>query len=261
MAGGDGSQALVATVAMRHDVAHVCIPSARATTSRSILGSTGRCRRRARRVQRREGAADRSCSGDERVFVNNASLGVYAQIVQSDAYPRRQARDLGAAAARDARPRRAGDRPGFQGARQNRVRRRAAGAGLEQPYELTGLGGAGTRPRLDTGRLGIVAARIRSASDVAELVTLETIGGRNAFVACWNGRSPSSRSARAHRWPWASTVRRSCSNHRSGSSRCPGAPRPAAAERRRRLSGGGCDLADRNDLAVLLRVAAGRPDQ
>ena len=27
MAGGDGSQALVATVAARHDIAHVCIPA------------------------------------------------------------------------------------------------------------------------------------------------------------------------------------------------------------------------------------------
>src|SRR4029453_2613090 len=27
MAGGDGSQGMVATVAMRHDVAHVCVPA------------------------------------------------------------------------------------------------------------------------------------------------------------------------------------------------------------------------------------------
>ena len=49
------------------------------------------------------------------------------------------------------------------------------------PYELTHSAGAGTRPRLDTGRLGVVAARIRSAGDVAELVTLETIGQPNRF--------------------------------------------------------------------------------
>jgi diacylglycerol kinase family enzyme len=41
--------------------------------------------------------------------------------------------------------------------------------------------GAGTRPRLDTGQLGIVAARVRSAADVAELVTLETIGRPQRF--------------------------------------------------------------------------------
>jgi diacylglycerol kinase family enzyme len=49
------------------------------------------------------------------------------------------------------------------------------------PYQLTGLAGAGTRARLDTGRLGIVAARIRAARDVTELVMLETVGQSQRF--------------------------------------------------------------------------------
>ncbi|HET7296790.1 MAG TPA: diacylglycerol kinase family protein, partial [Gemmatimonadales bacterium] len=87
MAGGDGSQALVATVAARRDVAHVCIPAGTRNHFALDLG-----------LDRDDvvGALDAFTDGlerridlarvNERVFVNNASLGVYAKVVQSDAY-------------------------------------------------------------------------------------------------------------------------------------------------------------------------------
>jgi hypothetical protein len=87
MAGGDGSQALVAGVAMEHDVVHVCIPSGTRNHFALDLG-----------LDRDDvvGALDAFSDGVERridlaqlngrVFVNNASLGIYAQVVQSDAY-------------------------------------------------------------------------------------------------------------------------------------------------------------------------------
>src|SRR5262249_4703056 len=87
MAGGDGSQALVATVASRRDVAHVCIPAGTRNHFALDLG-----------LDRDDvvGALDAFTDGverridlarvNERVFVNNASLGVYAKVVQSDAY-------------------------------------------------------------------------------------------------------------------------------------------------------------------------------
>jgi hypothetical protein len=40
MAGGDGSQALIATVASRHGIPHVVVPAERGTTLRSTLAST-----------------------------------------------------------------------------------------------------------------------------------------------------------------------------------------------------------------------------
>ena len=49
------------------------------------------------------------------------------------------------------------------------------------PYQLKRLGGAGTRPHLDTGQLGIFAARMRSAGGVARLVTLGTLGQQRRF--------------------------------------------------------------------------------
>jgi diacylglycerol kinase family enzyme len=44
------------------------------------------------------------------------------------------------------------------------------------PYQMRRLFGTGTRPRLDTGQLGVYAARLRGAPGVARLVTLSTIG-------------------------------------------------------------------------------------
>ena len=54
-------------------------------------------------------------------------------------------------------------------------------APLDNSYQLTSLAGAGTRARLDTGRLGLVAARITAASDIAEFVMLETVGQAQRF--------------------------------------------------------------------------------
>ena len=87
MAGGDGSQALVATVAAGRDVAHVCVPAGTRNHFALDLG-----------LDRDDvvGALDAFTDGverridlarvNDRVFVNNASLGVYAKVVQSDAY-------------------------------------------------------------------------------------------------------------------------------------------------------------------------------
>ena len=80
MAGGDGSQATVASVAMEHDVAHVCVPAGRATTLPSISGSTGTMSLGLSMlftdgVERRIDLA----SVNGRIFVNNASIGLYAR--------------------------------------------------------------------------------------------------------------------------------------------------------------------------------------
>jgi diacylglycerol kinase family enzyme len=112
MAGGDGSQALVADVARRHDLPFVCVPAGTRNhfaldlgldrdDVAAALGAYGTA------VERRINLA---LLGD-RVFVNNASLGVYATIVRSDAYRGREARDDHAVAARHAGAGRAGLRP------------------------------------------------------------------------------------------------------------------------------------------------------
>ncbi len=87
MAGGDGSQAIVAAVASRHDLPYVCIPAGTRNHFALDIG-----------VNRDDviGALDAFLYGTERridlalvndrVFVNNASIGFYGKVVQSPEY-------------------------------------------------------------------------------------------------------------------------------------------------------------------------------
>ena len=87
MAGGDGSQAIVAAVASRHDIPYVCIPAGTRNHFALDIG-----------VDREDviGALDAFHHGSERridlaqvngrVFVNNASIGFYGKVVQSPEY-------------------------------------------------------------------------------------------------------------------------------------------------------------------------------
>jgi diacylglycerol kinase family enzyme len=198
MAGGDGSQALVATVAARHDIAHVCIPAGTRNHFALDLG-----------LDRDDvvGALDAFTDGverridlarvNDRVFVNNASLGVYAKVVQSDAY-------------RDAKLETwTSMLPDLLGPDAEPIdleftapdERRCDDAPLvlvsNNPYRLASLAGAGTRERIDTGELGVVAARVRSAADVSKLVALELVGqaGRFPGLLSWSTREFEVRSA------------------------------------------------------------------
>jgi len=262
MAGGDGSQALVATVAMQHDLPHVCIPSGTRNHFALDLGLdrddvVGALDAFTHGIERRIDLA----RVNERVFVNNASLGVYAQVVQSDAY-----RDAKLETWAQMLPELLGpDAPAIDLVFNGPDASEYADAPLvlvsNNPYRLTRLAGAGTRPRLDTGQLGIVAARVRSANDVAELVTLETIGQPERFRGLleWSQpefeiRSSSSVAVgldgealtlepplRFASLPRALRVR--LPRHAAGVS-------PAAAT----------VSLTRDDLMVLVRIAAGRPD-
>ena len=183
MAGGDGSQALVATVAARHDIPHVVIPAGTRNHFALDLG-----------LNRDDvvGALDAFTHGAERridlaevngrVFVNNASLGLYAKIVQSDDY-------------RDAKLKTAaGMLPDLIGPEATPLDLQFTGPdGTEyptahiilvsnDPYQLDHIGGRGTRKRLDTGTLGIVAARIEGPAQAHQFVALEAAGQIRRFV-------------------------------------------------------------------------------
>ena len=87
MAGGDGSQALVSSVASAHDIPHVVIPAGTRNHFALDLGLdrndvVGALDAYADGVERRIDLAD----VNGRIFVNNASLGLYAKIVQSEEY-------------------------------------------------------------------------------------------------------------------------------------------------------------------------------
>ena len=222
MAGGDGSQALVATVAARHDIAHVCIPAGTRNHFALDLGLdrddvVGALDAFTDGVERR---IDLACVND-RVFVNNASLGVYAKVVQSEAY-----RDAKLATWTDMLPDLLGpDAEAIDLEFTAPDGTRCADAPLvlvsNNPYELTHLSGAGTRERIDTGMLGIVAARVRG-TDVSKLVALELIGQAARFPGLLSWSARSSRFAPAAPSRLASTARRWCWRRRCTSRRCRG---------------------------------------
>jgi diacylglycerol kinase family enzyme len=116
-----------------------------------------------------------------RVFVNNASLGLYAKIVQSPEY-------------RDAKIKTAADMlPGLLGPDATPLDLRFTGPdGTEyptaqlilvsnDPYQLDHIGGRGTRARLDAGTLGVVAALVAGPAQVRRFVALETAGQVRRF--------------------------------------------------------------------------------
>jgi diacylglycerol kinase family enzyme len=177
MAGGDGSQALIASVAMKHDVAHVCVPAGTRNHFALDLGLNrddvvGALDAFTDGVERRIDLA----SLNERIFVNNASLGVYARVVQSDAY-----REGKLGTWKRMLPEMLGRGPVVCELHFDAPHPKDwSNAGLvivsNNPYQTRRFRGTGTRPRLDTGQLGIFAARLRGAGGVARLVTFETIG-------------------------------------------------------------------------------------
>jgi diacylglycerol kinase family enzyme len=183
MAGGDGSQAIVSAVASEHELPYACIPAGTRNHLALDLG-----------VDRDDvvGALDAYVDGLERridlasaggrVFVNNVSLGLYAEVVQSDRY-----RDAKLRTTADVLPDLLGpDAPDFDlrfdapgGARD-----RSAQLVLvsNNPYRLDRLLGLGSRPRLDTGQLGIVALTIAGAHEASAFAALEAAGRAHRFA-------------------------------------------------------------------------------
>jgi diacylglycerol kinase family enzyme len=182
MAGGDGSQALVASIAAAHDVPYVCVP---AGTRNHLAFDLG--------VDRKDvvGALDAFHDGVElridlarvgqRVFVNNVSLGLYAEIVQSDQYRddkvgttmRRLPELLGP----DAQP------FSLRYTGPDGTQHESAHLVLvsNNPYELTRLIGLGTRPTMSSGKLGIATVTVRTSAELAQLVALEASGHLHQF--------------------------------------------------------------------------------
>jgi diacylglycerol kinase family enzyme len=177
MAGGDGSQALVAGVAAAHKVAFVCVP---AGTRNHLAMDLGLDRDDVVAALDAFGAAverriDLGLVG-EQVFVNNATMGLYAKIVQSPAY-----RDHKVDTALELLP-------GLLGPHAAPFDLRFVGPdGTEHQsahlilvsnnrYELSHPEGFGSRRRLDAGTLGIVAARLQSPGEAAGLAQLQASG-------------------------------------------------------------------------------------
>lgn len=262
MAGGDGSQAIVADTASRHDIPHVCVPAGTRNHFALDLG-----------LDRTDvvGALDAFTDGVERrvdlaragehVFVNNASLGVYARVVQSDTY-----RDAKLQTWARLLPDMLG--PGtepidlqFENPQGTRFVDAALVLVSNNPYEVARLSGAGTRARLDTGLLGVLAARIRRAGDVDELAVLEAASQSRRYsgLLTWTAQefqvtseAPIPLGLDGEALIVESPVRFTS---------LPGALRVRLPRRASGLSpAAGAVSLTRSDVSALFRVAAGHPD-
>jgi diacylglycerol kinase family enzyme len=175
MAGGDGSQALVATVAAERQVPMVVVP---AGTRNHLARDLG--------IDRNDvvGALDAYTDGVERcmdlaqvgdrVFVNNVSLGLYAAIVRSPEY-----RDAKVDTALGALPKLLG--PGstpfdlrFTGPDGRRHERAHVVQISNNPYGQ-GADALGRRPRLDTGQLAVISLELEN--DRAAAAFLAAVAG------------------------------------------------------------------------------------
>jgi diacylglycerol kinase family enzyme len=174
VAGGDGTQALVAGIAAEHDIPLLVISAGTRNHFALDLG-----------LDREDPSRCLDALGDGvelridlgviagRPFVNNASFGAYAAVVQSPAY-------------RDDKARTTLDQlPGLLAGQQGpRLVARAENVTVEAPqavlvsnnqYGMGDIAGLGRRARLDRGTLGMFAVTVSSAAQAAGL-----LGGRRS---------------------------------------------------------------------------------
>jgi diacylglycerol kinase family enzyme len=169
VAGGDGTQALVAGIAAQHGLPFVVVTAGTRNHFALDLG-----------LDRDDPAASLAALSDGvelridlgeiggQTFVNNASFGAYAEVVESPAY-----RDDKLGTTLDLLP------DLMQGQRGARFTARADGTELDapqavlvanNPYGTGDIAGLGRRARLDRGMLGIVSVTVGSARQAAGLL-------------------------------------------------------------------------------------------
>jgi diacylglycerol kinase family enzyme len=156
MAGGDGSQAVVASIAAELDLPYACIPAGTRNHFALDLG-----------VDRDDvvGALDAFVDGGERrvdlaevngsVFVNNVSLGLYADAVQREGYRDAKLRTILDTVPEVLGPDGAGIDLRWTGPGGHEHRSGAAILVSNNRYRLGRAVGSGTRPRIDDGLLGV----------------------------------------------------------------------------------------------------------
>src|SRR3954447_2042322 len=169
VAGGDGTQALVAQVAAERDVP--CLVVSAGTRNHCAL-DLGLDRNDPARCldALRDGVEARIDLGEinGRTFVNNASFGAYAEIVENPAY-----RDDKRRTTLDALPDLLSRRRGAHLVAEvggSTVDAPQALLVSNNPYEASDLAGVGRRSRLDRGVLGVIAVRVDTAREAVGLL-------------------------------------------------------------------------------------------
>ncbi|MFJ3306415.1 diacylglycerol/lipid kinase family protein [Streptomyces sp. NPDC086549] len=187
VAGGDGTQALVAAVAAEHDVPFLVISAGTRNHFAMDLGldrnDPSTCLEALT-----DGVEVRVDLGfaDGHPFVNNASFGAYAAVVQSPAY-----RDDKVRTTLDLLPEL------LTHERGPLLTARVAGTGgpdividtpqavlvSNNPYRTDDIAGLGRRERLDLGVLGVLGVKVEGAAQAAELLLGRYAEGLTAVTA------------------------------------------------------------------------------
>jgi diacylglycerol kinase family enzyme len=169
VAGGDGTQALVAGIAAEHDLPFLVISAGTRNHFAMDLGldrdDPATCLDAL--TDGVEQRIDLGIIGD-RTFVNNASFGAYAEVVESPAY-----RDDKTGTTLQILPDLlSGHRGAKLSARAGDTTVTAPQALLvsNDPYEISDVAGLGRRARLDAGILGVIAVTVNNALQAVMLL-------------------------------------------------------------------------------------------
>jgi diacylglycerol kinase family enzyme len=180
VAGGDGTQALVAGVAAEHGVPFVVISAGTRNHFALDLG-----------LNREDPPACLGALADGvelrvdlglingRTFVNNASFGAYAEVVKTPAY-----RDDKVGTTLELLPDLVHGHRGAQLVAQVDGAQFQAPQALlvsNNPYETEDIAGLGRRARLDGGVLGVVGVSVRTASQAVDLLLSSKADGVRAL--------------------------------------------------------------------------------
>ena len=177
-AGGDGTQALVAQVAAEHDIPFMCIPAGTRNHFALDLGLDSDDPTLALAALGEDAEEVRIDLGDVggSPFVNNVSLGAYAEIVARPEYRDAKFNTVMAVLPEVTDPRArsnltvdAEGRPSIEDPQLVQV----ANNPYAKPEEPSPTG---TRPRLDSGMLGIDIVAYKSATELRALVAAATRG-------------------------------------------------------------------------------------
>ena len=180
MAGGDGSQALVASIAVEHGIPFVCVAAGTRNHFALDLGLDRNDPRRS--VYAFRGGEPRRvdyATVGERLFVNNVSLGVYATIVQQEGY-----REAKAGTSMTLLPELLGNtEEPFDLQFTTPDGSEVDGSFLimvsNNPYVLGASADVSQRRRLDSGRLGVFAVSATTGPQAAEAMA-RALTGRTA---------------------------------------------------------------------------------
>jgi diacylglycerol kinase family enzyme len=169
VAGGDGTQALVAGICAEHDIPLLVISAGTRNHFALDLGldrdDPASCL--AALTDGEEVRVDLGLIGD-RPFVNNASFGAYAEIVQSPEYRDNKNRTILAMLPDLLDPNQGSRLTVRTGART--LTDQQAVLVSNNPYGSGRLRDLGRRERIDQGELGVIAGHIASAAEAAALL-------------------------------------------------------------------------------------------